>query len=184
MQTAAPPADEVFEPAPVGSVALNYAEETPNEYQLLDIAVNVFEVELQASESEQFGEWIFSEIRENEAHYLPYLMKETLLRSNQWGAVRVLPENDPSVDKQVKAKVKASNGKRILVHIKVVDSTGRVWLDQEYLDLASEDDFSDRVRITPGQPFNPEEFVEPFQDIYNAISNSLVKFRSTLSEQE
>ena len=46
MQTAAPPADEVFEPAPVGSVALNYAEETPHEYQLLDIAVNVFEVEL------------------------------------------------------------------------------------------------------------------------------------------
>ena len=55
MQTAAPPADEVFEPAPVGSVALNYAEETPHEYQLLDIAVNVFEVELHASESEQFG---------------------------------------------------------------------------------------------------------------------------------
>ena len=184
MQTAAPPADDVFEPAPVGSVALNYAEETPNEYQLLDIAVNVFEVELQASESEQFGEWIFSEIRENEAHYLPYLMKETLLRSNQWGAVRVLPENDPSVDLQVKAKVKASNGKRILVHIEAIDSTGRVWLDQEYLDLASEDDFPDRVRITPGQPFDPKEFVEPFQDIYNAISNSLVKFRSALTEQE
>jgi len=184
MQTAAPPADEVFEPAPVGSVALNYAEETPHEYQLLDIAVNVFEVELHASESEQFGEWIFSEIRENEAHYLPYLMKETLLRSNQWGAVRVLPENDPSVDLQVKAKVKASNGKRILVHIEAIDSTGRVWLDQEYLDLASEDDFPDRVRITPGQPFDPEEFVEPFQDIYNAISNSLVKFRSALTEQE
>ena len=55
----------------------------PHEYQLLDIAVNVFEVELHASESEQFGEWIFSEIRENEAHYLPYLMKETLLRSNR-----------------------------------------------------------------------------------------------------
>ena len=184
MQTAAPPADEVFEPAPVGSVILNYAEETPNEYQLLDIAVNVFDVELHANDSEQFGEWIFSEIRKNETHYLPYVMKETLLRSNQWGAIRVLPENAPSVDLQVKAKVKASNGKRILVHIKVVDSTGRVWLDQEYLDLASEDDFSDRVRITPGQPFKPEEFVEPFQDIYNAISNSLVKFRSTLSELE
>ena len=65
-----------------------------------------------------------------------------------------------------------------LAHIKVVDSTGRVWLDQEYLDLASEDDFSDRVRITPGHPFEPEEFVEPFQDIYNAISNSLVLFNS------
>ena len=63
MQTAAPPADEVFEPAPVGSVALNYAEETPNEYQLLDIAVNVFDVELHANDYEQFGEWIFSEIR-------------------------------------------------------------------------------------------------------------------------
>ena len=52
------------------------------------------------------------------------------------------------------------------------------------MDLASEDDFPDRVRITPGQPFDPEEFVEPLQDIYNAISNSLVKFRSALTEQE
>ena len=184
VQNAPPPIDEVSLPAPVGNVDLIFAHQTPPENQLLDIAVNVFEVALSEEETLEFGEWIFSEIRANETHYLPYTLRETLLRSNQWGAVRVLPDSDPSVDLQIKAKVMTSSGKRILVHVVAADSSGRVWLDQEYLDLASENDFPGRTRYTAGQPFKPDEFVEPFQDIYNKINNSLVEFRATLTEQE
>ena len=183
-QNAGSPTEEASLTAPVGNVDLVVAQQTPPENQLLDIAVNVFDVALKEDETLEFGEWIFSEIRANETHYLPYTLRETLLRSNQWGAVRVLPESDPSVDLQVKARVMTSNGKRILVHVAVVDSSGRVWLDQEYLDLASESDFPNRTRYTAGQPFESDEFVEPFQDVYNEINNSLVKFRSTLTEQE
>ena len=183
-QNAAPPPEEVPLTAPVGNVDLIIAQQAPPENQLLDIAVNVFDVALKKDETLEFGEWIFSEIRANETHYLPYTLRETLLRSNQWGAVRVLPESDPSVDLQVKAKVMASNGRRILVQVVAIDSSGRVWLDQEYLDLASETDFPNRTRYTAGQPFESDEFVEPFQDVYNKINNALVKFRSTLTEQE
>ena len=183
-QNAVPPPEEVPLTAPVGNVDLIIAQQAPPENQLLDIAVNVFDVALKKDETLEFGEWIFSEIRANETHYLPYILRETLLRSNQWGAVRVLPESDPSVDLQVKAKVMASNGRRILVQVVAIDSSGRVWLDQEYLDLASETDFPNRTRYTAGQPFESDEFVEPFQDVYNKINNALVKFRSTLTEQE
>ena len=160
VQNAPPPIDEVSLPAPVGNVDLIFAHQTPPENQLLDIAVNVFEVALSEEETLEFGEWIFSEIRANETHYLPYTLRETLLRSNQWGAVRVLPDSDPSVDLQIRAKVITSSGKRILVHVVAADSSGRVWLDQEYLDLASENDFPSRTRYTAGQPFQPDEFVE------------------------
>ena len=183
-QNAVPPPEEVPLTAPVGNVDLIIAQQAPPENQLLDIAVNVFDVALKKDENLEFGEWIFSEIRANETHYLPYILRETLLRSNQWGAVRVLPESDPSVDLQVKAKVMASNGRRILVQVVAIDSSGRVWLNQEYLDLASETDFPNRTRYTAGQPFESDEFVEPFQDVYNKINNALVKFRSTLTEQE
>ena len=183
-QNAVPPTEEMPLTAPVGNVDLIVAQQAPPEIQLLDIAVNVFDVALKKDETLEFGEWIFSEIRANETHYLPYTLRETLLRSNQWGAVRVLPESDPSVDLQVKAKVMASNGRRILVQVVAIDSSGRVWLNQEYLDLASETDFPNRTRYTAGQPFESDEFVEPFQDVYNKINNALVKFRSTLTEQE
>ena len=183
-QTINPPNDDAILPASVGNVDLIYAEETPPANHLIDIAVNVFEMAINENESLEFGEWIFSEIRENEIHYLPYILRETLLRSNQWGAVRVLPANDPSVDLQVQAKVIASDGKRILVHVTAVDSSGRTWLDQEYLDFTTEDDFPSSTRYTPGQPFEARTFVEPFQDIYNKINNSLVKYRSTLTDQE
>ena len=183
-QNAVPPTEEMPLTAPVGNVDLIVAQQAPPENQLLDIAVNVFDVALKKDENLEFGEWIFSEIRANETHYLPYILRETLLRSNQWGAVRVLPESDPSVDLQVKAKVMASNGRRILVQVVAIDSSGRVWLNQEYLDLASETDFPNRTRYTAGQPFESDEFVEPFQDVYNKINNALVKFRSTLTEQE
>ena len=183
-QNAVPPTEEMPLTAPVGNVDLIVAQQAPPENQLLDIAVNVFDVALKKDETLEFGEWIFSEIRANATHYLPYTLRETLLRSNQWGAVRVLPESDPSVDLQVKAKVMASNGRRILVEVVAIDSSGRVWLNQEYLDLASETDFPNRTRYTAGQPFESDEFVEPFQDVYNKINNALVKFRSTLTEQE
>ena len=164
-QTIDPPNDNAILPASVDNVDLIYAGETPPENHLIDIAVNVFEMAINENESLEFGEWIFSEIRENEIHYLPYILRETLLRSNQWGAVRVLPANDPSVDLQVQAKVIASDGKHILVHVTAVDSSGRTWLDQEYLDFTTEDDFPSSTRYTPGQPFEARTFVEPFQDL-------------------
>jgi hypothetical protein len=111
-------------------------------------------------------------------------LRNTLLEANQWGAVRVLPSNDPSVDLQIKGSVLASDGKQIVLHVIATDSAGRVWLNQEYADIAIESDFPADTRYSQGSPFDSTTFVEPFQDIYNQISNSLVEFRQNLTEQQ
>jgi len=169
---------------PVGIVELNQADVALPEHLLVDIAVNVFDVEIDEQEALEFGEWIFTEIRNNETHYLPYVLRNTLLESNQWGAVRVLPASDPSVDLQIQGSVLASNGKRILLHVVATGSTGRVWLNQKYADITLEKDFPDTTRYTQGNPFDPTAFAEPFQDIYNQINNALVEFRASLTEQQ
>ena len=168
----------------VGDVKLNHVSQPPRSSLQIDVAINVFDVRVDESEALEFGEWIFTEIRDNESHYLPYVLRNTLLESNQWGAVRVLPSNDPSVDLQIKGSVLASDGKQIVLHVIATDSAGRVWLNQEYADIAIESDFPADTRYSRGSPFDSTTFVEPFQDIYNQISNSLVEFRQNLTEQQ
>lgn len=168
----------------VGEVQLNHTSQPPHRSLQIDVAINVFDVKVDESEAMEFGEWIFTEIRDNESYYLPYVLRNTLLESNQWGAVRVLPSNDPSVDLQIKGSVLASDGKQIVLHVKATDSAGRVWLDQEYADIAIAADFPADTRYSQGSPFDNTTFIEPFQDIYNQISNSLVELREGLTEQQ
>lgn len=168
----------------VGDVELNHVSQPPPSNLQIDVAINVFDVRVDESEALEFGEWIFTEIRHNESYYLPYVLRNTLLEANQWGAVRVLPSNDPSVDLQIKGSVLASDGKQIVLHVIATDSAGRVWLNQEYADIAIESDFPADTRYSQGSPFDSTTFVEPFQDIYNQISNSLVEFRQNLTEQQ
>jgi len=68
--------------------------------------------------------------------------------------------------------------------VTALDSTGRTWLDKEYADESLDDDYPASTRYTPGSPFDPNAFTEPFQDIYNQINNDLVNVRETLSREQ
>lgn len=180
-----PPPEPVEPPIPtVGTVELIAAETDPDEELLFDVGIRVFTVDIGAEEALEFGEWIFTEIRENETHYLPYVLRNTLLGSNQWGAVRVLPADDPSVDLTISGSVLFSDGQRLGLHVTAIDSTGRTWLDKEYADESLVDDYPASTRYTTGNPFDPSEFIEPFQDMYNQINNDLVDVRETLSREQ
>ena len=132
----------------------------------------------------EFGEWIFTDIRENEAHYLPYILRNTLLASNQWGAARVLPTRDPSMDLTIQGTVLSSDGQRLTMWVEALDSAGRVWLQKNYADESLTDDYPVSTRYTPGSPFDASKFTEPFQDIYDQINNDLVQVRQTLSTED
>jgi hypothetical protein len=180
-----PPPEPVEPPIPsVGIVELEAAIADPEQHQLLDIGIKVFDIEIGEEEALEFGEWIFTEIRENEAHYLPYVMRSTLVAANQWGPVRVLPLDDPSMDLFISATVLSSDGQRLSMHVEATDSTGRVWLDKAYADQTLVEDFPASTRYTPGNQFDAENFVEPFQDIYDQVNNDLVDVRSTLSADD
>lgn len=169
---------------PVGSVSLDQAIVAPDEPLTLDIGVRVFDNRLDAVDSEQFGELAFNEIRDNETQYLPFVLRNTLIDSNQWGAVRVLPLNDPSMDLLINGTVIKSDGQELQLHVEVNDSTGRVWLNKDYADFTHDEDFPTSTRYTPGNRFDAAAFVDPFQDLYNQINNDLVTARTVLGEAE
>jgi len=169
-------------PQPVGDVILNVQPGMPTELQMLDIGVQVFATEADPEEITLPGAAIFAEIRNTETHYLPVALRHTLLTSNHWGVVRVLPATDPSIDLLITGTILESTGADLLVQVRAVDSTGRVWLDKPYADIARTADYPDSIPslrdggITDGP--------DPFQDLHAAIANDLLAVRNGLGTSE
>ncbi len=147
--------------------SLEVAEQLLPEHLLLDVGINIFDPGLDSAGDEQN---IFPEVREGEARYLPFNLMETMQSSGHWGAVRVVPSTIASVDVHVYGKILESDGERLGLQIKVEDSTGKHWFDREYREVIS--DFVYKKRRVDE---------EPFQSIYNRISNDIAQYRQQLS---
>ena len=175
----APTPEPELGPAPVGTVAIANSISSPSALQALNVGIQVFE-SLETNEAvERSGAAIFSEIRSTEIQFLPVALRSTLLGSNQWGIVRVLPAADPSMDLQIYGTVIRSNGVDLQLKIRAIDSTGRLWLDREYADVARVADYPDTAPSLldrGGITYNED----PFQDIYNAIANDLIDVRNAM----
>ncbi len=169
---------------PVGVVSLKHSASEPTQNQLLDVGVVVFRTNTVAPEAERAGDRVFNEIKRKEVHYLPYALRNTLIESNQWGAVRVLPEHDPSLDLQLSAEILRSDGFTLELQVVATDSTGHEWLNKIYADVANTQDYPTASRFTAWDRFDPDSFVDPFQDIYDQIANDLVTARATLSDPQ
>jgi hypothetical protein len=174
-------APEPAGPAPVGAVSLNVLQGMPSELQMLDIGVTVFATEAAPEDVTLPGAAIFAQIRDTETHYLPVALRHTLLASNQWGVVRVLPEADPSLDLLISATIVESTGADLLLQVRAVDSTGRVWLDKAYADIARAADYPDSIQSLRG---GITDGPDPFQDLHAAIANDLLAVRNSLTQQD
>jgi hypothetical protein len=174
--------------ASVGEVTLIVAEQTPPDHALLNLGVVIFEVPEIDSSSAVSGESIYQQIASNESHYLPFVLRNALVDSNQWGAVRVLPEADPSLDLTLRGRLIESNGLNLQLAVQVSDSTGREWINKTYRSETSAADY-------PGpDPFlrnlSRDEHIDaaaagdPFADIYHQIANDLLALRNTLSREQ
>jgi len=168
----------------VGAVELLIANQAPLDSVQLEIGIQVFDNKLDNEDRERFEEWVYAEIRENEVKYLPYVLRNTLLEADHWGAVRVLPQPDPSVDIQVDGTVLHSDGERLEIAILATDSSGRQWLNKTYADTTTLSDFPESTRFTTGSPFNPNGFIDPFQDLYDQIANDLLAARELMDSAE
>ncbi len=174
------PSPEPAGPLPVGTVSLITANNSPTEAQSFDIGVLVFSTLAGSEDINRTGAQIFSQIRTTETQYLPVALRSTLAASNQWGVVRVLPDTDPSLDLIVEGTILRSDGADLLLHIEATDSTGRVWLNQNYADNARVADYPDSapMLLDRGLTFG----ADPFQDIYAAIANDLLAVRQSLTQ--
>lgn len=158
----------------VNNVSAIKAEQEVSEEALLDVGLVVFDPGVPANEQFREDNNIFPQVRKAEARYLPYVLRTTLETTNQWGAVRVLPEADPAAELLISGQILESDGFVLAVRVKAQDATGRVWLDREYEDSATQFAYRDDIDY----PF------DPFQDLYNEVANDLYQVRVKLRAKE
>jgi hypothetical protein len=147
-------------------------EEIPED-TLLDVGIDVFDTGLPQS-SQPIPDDVFPELRKAEARYLAIQLKITMQGTGQWGAVRVLPGEQGITDLEVTGKILLSTGSRLALDIRAVDATGREWLENRYRAEADE-----LVYMSVGA-----ENRDPFQSLYNEISNDILHARQKLQASQ
>jgi hypothetical protein len=102
------------------------------------------------------------------------LLRDTLQKSANWGTVWVTPKDSSAADLSVDGKILHSDGDYFQLHVKAVDATGRVWVDKTY------------QMSTAAGAFNRQRYpdLDPYQDVFNEISNDLAKARKALSAKD
>lgn len=156
---------------PVGHVPLQEVRSLPEE-ALLDVGLAIFSpgIPIDAGSHSKLG--IFPEIRKAEAQFIPVYLRQVLVASNAWGVVRVLPEADYTAELLITGKIRRSSGLQLALEIRVVDATGRLWLDKTYVDETSASDYP----VAVGN--------DPYADLYRQVANDLLRFKQGLSPQQ
>ncbi len=137
-------------------------------------ALNVSVLTFDAGAESRSVRQVFTPVRSAEALYLPYVLKETLLDSGHWGAVRVVPRLDPTAELLVSAEILVSDGVALSLAVHVWDSAGNVWIDRTYQDWA----------MDHGYGFDADNPVEPFQDLFNELANDIYLESMKRSERD
>jgi len=157
-------------PAPVGAVGLQ-RDQRRSDGPLLDVGIAIFDPGIPEDASTHSKLGIFPEIRRVEAQYMPVRLRETLVESNAWGPVRVLPEPNDTTVLLITGRIEYSDGLRLVLALKAVDVTGRVWLDRVYQDQSREADYP----VPLGG--------DPYQHLYNQFANDLLAARNAVGPQ-
>src|SRR5688572_29080669 len=146
------------------SVPLTTAQQEAPEAELLDIGIMVFDSGVPEGEvakevlEELIREGTFVQIRRSEALYMAVVLRDTLQKSGNWGAVWVTPGETSPADITVKARILHSDGDIVQLEVTAVDATGREWLDGKY------------EMNTAAGAFNRQRYPEldPYQDVFNS----------------
>ena len=162
------------------SVELVPETATVPEEELLDVSVVVFDSGVPEGEidhellEELINDGTFVQIRRTEARYMAVHLRDTLQKSGHWGGVWVTPEESTAADINVTAEILHSDGNRVRLDVIATDATGRIWLDDEY------------GMETAAGAYNRQRYpdLDPYQDVFNAISNDLAAVRGELSSTE
>ena len=162
------------------SVELVPETATVPEEELLDVSVVVFDSGVPEGEidhellEELINDGTFVQIRRTEARYMAVHLRDTLQKSGHWGGVWVTPEESTAADINVTAEILHSDGNRVRLDVVATDATGRIWLDDEY------------AMETAAGAYNRQRYpdLDPYQDVFNTISNDLAAVRGELSSTE
>ena len=98
----------------------------------LNVSISVFDPGVPDDRSRHRDLQIFPRIREVEAKFLPFVLRETLVATGEWGAVRVVTTPDSAAEVEITGSIIESDGERLEIRIRAVDATGREWFDRSF----------------------------------------------------
>ena len=90
----------------------------------LDIAVELFDPGISDDDRSPLAA-----VRRMESQLLAGELRETLVRSNQWGAVRLVPTASALTPVSIRAAIVASDGRDLVLDVVVKDAMGILWFD-------------------------------------------------------
>jgi len=140
------------------------------EDRLIEVAIREFDTGI--SDPNEDDDWAAKpEIRNGEARFMPFQLKQTLQDSGFWGSVWVTPSGSEAAGLEVQGKIGNSDGRYVRLEIRATDVTGRVWLDDTY-------------RVSLEAEAYTEGTGDPYQPIFSQIANDLLQARRKLSDEE
>ena len=145
-----------------------------DEAHRLNINIGLFDANVPEDESVHEKRFIYPEIRNAEARYMPLQLAGALDESGNWGVVRVTPADASPQDVNVRGQIIESTGYRLVLKIEAHDASGRRWLKREYKQKPSKYAYHNKRR----------EDVDPFKEIYVDIANDLAKHAARLKPKD
>jgi hypothetical protein len=142
--------------------------------QALNVSIAVFDPGVPADRSLHRDLRIFPRIRAIEARFLPFVLRENLVGSGGWGAVRVVSEPDNAAEVAISGTIIQSDGARLELQVRAVDATGRLWFERNFTGSLVEEG------IDPGGAGT----VSSFQPLYDEIAEALAEARQRLGDRE
>ena len=116
---------------------------------------------------------VFPRIRQIEAKLMPFILREILVESKQWGAVRVVTEPDAAAELQLFGTIVRSDGDWLDLRIRAVDATGKTWFDKLFSGQANKETIARQ-----GDKGTPE-----FKAIYTEIAIELAALRERMGDE-
>lgn len=162
------------------SVALVSPTAPYAEQDLLDVGVVLFDSGVPEGEidrdllEELLRDGTFVQIRRAEAVMMAVTLRDTLQNSGHWGSVWVTPRFSNAADLNVTAEILQSDGNIVDLHVRAIDASGNVWLNNNY-DME-----------TTASAYNRQRYptLDPYQDVFNEIANDLAAVRAELAPDE
>ncbi len=138
----------------------------------LNISIAVFDPGVPLDRSSHRRLQVFPRIREVEALFLPFVLRETLVASDEWGAVRVVPEPDLAAELLISGAIVRSDGETLELQVRAVDATGRVWINGSYTGVLAGSAGRKETDARAGH-----------QALYDNISEDLLRARAGLDDK-
>ncbi len=150
----------------VGQTALD-VDVTPADQESsgleFNVSIEVFEPGVPADPLSYDRSKVFPRVREIEALLIPFVLRETLVATDEWGAVRVVPEPDTAAELLVSGAILGSDGNALELEIRAIDASGHVWLNRTYVG----------AEMTSSEYAGTDIGMSGYQGLFDAVAEDL-----------